>query len=124
MPCRRRSSVCSASTSTRSTTCAGGWSSSWDESASTAWVQHAPAACSGGNLEELLAVLDPEVAGHAELGFAPHVDVEGRDNVAPRVLALFGPQTSSTLVSIPVNGEPGILALRNGRPFSLMVLRT
>jgi len=82
------------------------------------------AACSGGNLEELLAVLDPDVAGHAELGFAPHVDVEGRDNVAPRVLALFGPQTSSTLVSIPVNGEPGILALRNGRPFALIVLRT
>src|SRR5437588_96728 len=82
------------------------------------------AACSGGNLEELLAVLDPDVAGHAELGFAPHVDVEGRENVAPRVLALFGPKTNSTLVSIPVNGEAGILAFRNGRPFALMVLRT
>ena len=35
-----------------------------------------------------------------------------------------GPQTNSTLVSIPVNGEPGVLALRNGRPFALMVLRT
>ncbi len=82
------------------------------------------AACEGGRLEDLLAVLDPDVAGHAELGFAPHVDVEGRDNVAPRVLALFGPHTSSTLVSIPVNGEPGILAFRNGRPFALMVLGT
>jgi RNA polymerase sigma-70 factor (ECF subfamily) len=82
------------------------------------------AACAGGNLEELLAVLDPDVAGHAELGFIPHVDVEGRENVAPRVLALFGPQTHTTLVSIPVNGEPGILALRNGRPFALIVLRT
>jgi RNA polymerase sigma-70 factor (ECF subfamily) len=82
------------------------------------------AACAGGNLEELLAVLDPEVAGHAEIGLIPHVDVEGRENVAPRVLALFGPQTKSTLVSIPVNGEPGILAFRNGHPFALMVLRT
>jgi len=82
------------------------------------------AACAGGDLEELLAVLDPDVAGHAELGFVPDVDVEGRENVAPRVLALFGPQTQSTLVSIPVNGEPGILAFRNGRPFALMVLRT
>jgi RNA polymerase sigma-70 factor (ECF subfamily) len=82
------------------------------------------AACAGGELEELLAVLDPDVAGHAELGVIPHVDVEGRENVAPRVLALFGPQTASTLVSVPINGEPGVLAFRNGRPFSLMVLRT
>src|SRR5439155_26620965 len=35
------------------------------------------AACARGDLEQLLAVLDPDVAGHAELGFAPHVDVEG-----------------------------------------------
>jgi len=69
-------------------------------------------------------VLDPDVVGHAEIGIGPHVDVEGRENVAPRVLVLFGPQTNSALVSIPVNGEPGILALRNGRPFALMVLRT
>src|SRR5581483_1170568 len=82
------------------------------------------AACAGGQLEELLAVLDPDVAGHAELGVIPHVDVEGRENVAPRVLALFGPRTESTLVSVPINGEPGILAFRNGRPFALMVLRT
>jgi len=86
-------------------------------------VERFIAACAGGELEELLAVLDPDVDGHAELGFAPHVDVEGRENVAPRVLALFGPQTRSTLVSVPVNGEPGILAFRNGRPFALMVLR-
>jgi len=82
------------------------------------------AACAGGDLEELLAVLDPDVVGHAEIGIGPHVDVEGRENVAPRVLVLFGPQTNSALVSIPVNGEPGILALRNGSPFALMVLRT
>ena len=82
------------------------------------------AACAGGNLEDLLAVLDPDVAGHAEIGIVPHVDVEGRENVAPRVLALFGPQTNATLVSVPVNGEPGILAFRGGRPFALMVLRT
>src|SRR5438067_2500441 len=82
------------------------------------------AACAGGDLEALLEILDPDVAGEAELGFVPDVDVEGRENVAPRVLALFGPQTQSTLVSIPVNGDPGILALRNGRPFALMALRT
>jgi RNA polymerase sigma-70 factor (ECF subfamily) len=87
-------------------------------------VQRFIAACAGGDLEDLLAVLDPDVDGHAEMGFIPHVDVEGRENVAPRVLALFGPQTGSTLVSVPINGEPGILAFRNSRPFALMVLRT
>ncbi|MBV9286156.1 MAG: sigma-70 family RNA polymerase sigma factor [Acidimicrobiia bacterium] len=87
-------------------------------------VERFIAACAGGNIEDLLAVLDPDVVGHAELGFLPHVDVEGRDNVAPRVLALFGPQTGTTLVSVPINGEPGILAFRSNRPFALMVLRT
>jgi len=82
------------------------------------------AACEGGRLEELLAVLDPDVAGHAELGFIPHQDVVGRENVAPRILALFGPQTHATLVSVPVNGEPGVLAFRNGKAFALMVLTT
>jgi len=87
-------------------------------------VERFIAACAGGDLDDLLAVLDPDVAGHAELGLIPHVDVEGRENVAPRVLALFGPQTGATLVSVPINGEPGILAFRNSRPFALMVLRT
>ena len=87
-------------------------------------VERFIAACAGGDLEDLLAVLDPDVAGHAEIGIIAHVDVEGRENVAPRVLALFGPQTGSTLVSVPINGEPGILAFRNSRPFALMVLRT
>jgi len=85
-------------------------------------VERFIAACAGGNLEALLSVLDPDVDGHAELGFMPPVDVEGRENVAARVLALFGPQTRTTFVSVPINGEPGILISRNGRPFALTVL--
>ena len=80
------------------------------------------AACAGGNLEELLTLLDPDVAGEADIGTAAPVVVSGRDNVGPRLLAFFGPQTSTTLVSVPVNGAPGVLASRDGRVFALTVL--
>ena len=81
------------------------------------------AACAGGDLEELMAVLDPDVAGEADIG-RPLEPVTGRENVGRRTLAFFGPSSGTTLVSIPLNGEPGILAFRDGRVFALMVLRT
>ena len=37
---------------------------------------------------------------------------------------MFGPSSGASLVSIPINGEPGILASRNGRVFALIVLTT
>jgi hypothetical protein len=37
-------------------------------------------------------------------------------------LALFGLRSNTTLVSIPVNGEPGVLASRNGKVFALIML--
>jgi RNA polymerase sigma-70 factor (ECF subfamily) len=86
-------------------------------------VQRFIAACQGGNLEDLLGVLDPDVVGEADIG-APNAPVIGRENVARRTLAFFGPSSGTTLVSIAVNGEPGILASRNGRVFALMVLTT
>jgi RNA polymerase sigma-70 factor (ECF subfamily) len=82
------------------------------------------AACAGGQLDDLLAVLDPDVAGEADIGPVRVAPVVGRDNVAARLLALFGPRSNMTLVSVPVNGEPGILAFRDGRAFALMVLNT
>ncbi|MCU1447881.1 MAG: polymerase subunit sigma-70, partial [Acidimicrobiales bacterium] len=81
------------------------------------------AACQGGQMEDLLELLDPDVAGDADIG-RPNPTVVGRDNVAGRVMALFGPRSGMTLVSIAVNGEPGILASRSGRVFALMVLKT
>jgi RNA polymerase sigma-70 factor (ECF subfamily) len=80
------------------------------------------AACAGGDLEELLTLLDPDVAGEAQIGTAAPVVVSGREKVGPRLLAFFGPQTHTTLVSVPVNGEPGILASRDGSVFALTVL--
>jgi RNA polymerase sigma-70 factor (ECF subfamily) len=81
------------------------------------------AACQGGQLEDLLEMLDPDVAGDADIG-RPNPTVVGRDNVARRLMALFGPRSGMTLVSIPVSGEAGILASRNGNVFALMVLTT
>jgi len=79
------------------------------------------AACAGGDLGELMEILDPDVAGEAEIG-VPNPPVVGRDDVSRRVMALFGPRSNTTLVSIPVNGEPGVLASRNGRVFALIML--
>src|SRR5436305_4065594 len=79
------------------------------------------AACAGGDLGELMEILDPDVAGEAEIG-VPNPPVVGRDDVSRRVMALFGPRSNTTLVSIPVNGEPGVLASRNGRVFALILL--
>jgi RNA polymerase sigma-70 factor (ECF subfamily) len=81
------------------------------------------AACQGGQLEDLLEMLDPDVAGDADIG-RPNPTVVGRDNVARRLMALFGPRSGMTLVSIPVSGDAGILASRNGNVFALMVLTT
>src|SRR6266550_688613 len=71
------------------------------------------AACAGGDLEALMALLDPDVAGQADIG-RPLEPVVGRENVGRRAIALFGPGSGTTLVSIPVNGEPGILVSREG----------
>jgi len=79
------------------------------------------AACAGGDLGELMEILDPDVAGEAEIG-VPNPPVVGRDDVSRRVMALFGPRSNTTLVSIPVNGEPGVLASRAGRVFALIML--
>src|SRR5438067_4563267 len=66
------------------------------------------AACAGGDLEGLMAVLDPDVAGQADIG-RPLEPVVGRENVGRRSIAMFGPSSGASLVSIPINGEPGIL---------------
>ena len=81
------------------------------------------AACAGGDLEALMALLDPDVAGQADIG-RPLEPVVGRENVGRRAIALFGPGSGTTLVSIPVNGEPGILVSREGEVFALVVLTT
>ncbi len=86
-------------------------------------VQRFIAACQGGKLEDLLDVLDPDVVGDSDVGVPPG-PVKGRDEVAPRILTYLGPKAGATMVSIAVNGEPGILVRRrDGRVGALLTLR-
>lgn len=81
------------------------------------------AACAGGDLEGLLAVLDPEVWGTAT--FPPGSTVVARpstgpDMVAANMIAFFGPGV--TLVSHSAFGRPALLAYRERALFAVLVL--
>ena len=65
------------------------------------------AACAGGDITELMAVLDPDVVGEATLeGVGPFVRLEGRPAVAKRIFELFGPGTSRQLLPFPSRARP------------------
>ena len=82
------------------------------------------AACTTGDLEGLIAILDPDVAGIADVGGAAGtVVVTGRDEVAPRALLFLGPRAVDTLLPLPAMDGAGILAMRNGRLVMLIALR-
>lgn len=79
------------------------------------------AACAGGDITELMAVLDPDVVGEASLvGQGPFVRVEGRDEAIKRILALFGPGTNRLLVPLPVERAPGVVAFEDGRVLAVI----
>jgi RNA polymerase sigma-70 factor (ECF subfamily) len=82
------------------------------------------AACSSGDLDGLLTVLDPDVAGQADLGGALGLQppVVGREQVAAQILRFLGPGTSTTLLSLPVGWTPCIVALRDGHVFGTFTL--
>ncbi|HTQ06070.1 MAG TPA: sigma-70 family RNA polymerase sigma factor [Polyangiaceae bacterium] len=78
------------------------------------------AAAETGDFAGLLAVLDPDVVLRTELGAtggAP-VEVRGAEHVARRARAF----SRTGLIRLPalVNGEPGVLCLVDGKPFSVM----
>jgi RNA polymerase sigma-70 factor (ECF subfamily) len=74
------------------------------------------AACAGGDIGELMAVLDPDVAGDAVLvGGRLLNHVEGAAAVASRIVALLGPDSGATLVPLDLEGEAGVVALDRGR---------
>jgi RNA polymerase sigma-70 factor (ECF subfamily) len=83
------------------------------------------AACTTGDLDGLLAVLDPDVSGVVDLGGAigRRPPVEGRDRVATTTLRFYGPDSSTTLLSLPLAGGAGIVAVRDGSVFALITLR-
>lgn len=83
------------------------------------------AACAGGDLDALLAVLDPDVVGAVDLGPTMTAPVQvGRDRVAPNVLRFFGGDRGVTLVSHASNGRLGALAFRNGELYAVVTFET
>lgn len=72
-------------------------------------VERFIAAASGGDMAELLAILDPDVTGEARLGQGIVVRIEGAETAAPRIIDLFGPGTGSELQPVPLEGVPGIV---------------
>jgi RNA polymerase sigma-70 factor, ECF subfamily len=83
------------------------------------------AACTTGDLDGLLAVLDPDVTGVVDLGGAIGLrpPVEGRDLVAATTLRYYGPDSSTILLSLPTVDEAGIVAVRDGKVFATIGLR-
>lgn len=80
-------------------------------------------ACAGGDLENLLAVLDPNVAGDADLGGKAGVrTVTGREAVATGLMRFLGPKSKTTLLSIPAGTDVGVVALRGDRVVTFAVL--
>ena len=82
------------------------------------------AAVATGDLDALLAVLDPDVAGQADIGGAIGLlrPVTGRDRVARGALQFLGPESATTLLSLPTPRRPSVLALRDGQAAILVTL--
>jgi RNA polymerase sigma-70 factor (ECF subfamily) len=76
-------------------------------------------ACTGGDLEGLLALLDPAVEGAGDI--APAV-VVGANDVAPGILRYLGPPASPTLLYLPVGDRVGIVAMRERKVLALVLL--
>lgn len=77
-------------------------------------------ACSGGDLEGVLALLDPAVQGTGDVVSGVLV---GATHIAPAILRYLGPPAAPTLVHLPVGGRVGIVALRDRRVLALVVLK-
>jgi RNA polymerase sigma-70 factor (ECF subfamily) len=83
------------------------------------------AACAGGDLDALVEMLDPDVGGDVDLGPggpSPR-PLRGVRLISRNLLVFFGPATGNTLVSQPVNGNPGVLAFRDRQLVSILELK-
>jgi RNA polymerase sigma-70 factor (ECF subfamily) len=76
-------------------------------------------ACTGGDLEGLLSLLDPAVDGAADI--LPLLAV-GAPDVAEGILRYLGPPASPTLLHLPVGDRIGIVAMRAHRVLALVLL--
>jgi len=81
------------------------------------------AACSTGDLAGLLAILDPDVDGVADVGGSVGVVVTtGPADVAAAALRFLGPDSATTLLSLPADQEAGVVAVRRGRVVTYLAL--
>lgn len=76
-------------------------------------------ACTGGDLDGLLALLNPAVEGAGDI--VPQV-VVGAADVAPGILRYLGPPASPTLLHLPVGDRVGIVAMRDRQVLALVLL--
>lgn len=76
-------------------------------------------ACTGGDLEGLLALLDPDVEGAGDV--VPDV-LTGAAQVAPVLMSYLGPAASPELLHLPVGDRIGIVAMRDHRVLALVLL--
>jgi RNA polymerase sigma-70 factor, ECF subfamily len=86
-------------------------------------------AASTGDLDGLLAVLDPDVDGDVDLGGGRRGGALGGRGgagwvarVARGVLRYVGPNAGVTLVSLPTGPQPSILALREDQAVAVLTL--
>jgi RNA polymerase sigma-70 factor, ECF subfamily len=79
---------------------------------------------SGGDLDALMQLLDPDVVGETDTGGlipGPRHPIVGRARVAKALLQSLRAR-HVTLAPMPVNGQPGAIALRDGRVAAVFAL--
>lgn len=84
------------------------------------------AAATSGDVNALMQVLDPNVAGHADSGGifpSARAPQAGRERVAP-IFAYFVRLLGLTLKPSTVNGDPGVLAFKGDRLLAVVGLET
>jgi RNA polymerase sigma-70 factor (ECF subfamily) len=81
------------------------------------------AACANGDIDELLEVLDPDVSGEGDAGGRVGVRrLVGRANIATGILQYLGPQSHTTVLSLPAAGDAAVVAFRDDRVVAVVVL--
>jgi RNA polymerase sigma-70 factor, ECF subfamily len=88
-------------------------------------VQAFIAACASGKIKNLLPLLDPTVAGWADVGglMAPVRQPNiGPDKVGENVMRFFGAASGRTMEMRNINGEPGIVAYDRGELVAVIAL--
>lgn len=83
------------------------------------------AACAGGDLDALLAILEPDVVGEATLVDGARLGRNvGADAVASGALRFFGPRSGTTLIPVPARDEPCIVAVGHDGVFAVVTMET